>query len=187
MRGPSAIIATATMVAICVRNEACSPAAKQEEPTASCLNGKRILVFPNDATTRAPTIITGVTFAAPQTTTEAPRDCTAAPCDRGRFCNKYNRCHYLEDACCIGELPPYRLCHDWQNPWCRFQLEPVDKTACGRLRPESLKRRGWSITEGNSKYQERIKKLRQRQEFQMKQLCRTSPPEPEGWQEWCGN
>ena len=183
MGGPSAAIAVVAIAvfAIGAEVEACASIYHQRKPTSIMCSNER-LTFP----TRAPTIIAGVTFAKPETTTRAPWDCSITPCDRGSFCSRHSACHRMECACGIGEFPPYHLCHDPQNPWCKFQLEPADKTACGRLSPKSLDRLGWSVIEDSTEYQKRIKKLREEQESQMKQLCNVLPPQPEGWRKWCG-
>ena len=91
----------------------------------------------------------------------------------------------MKDACYVGELPPYRLCHDFRNLWCRFQLEPKDKTACGIIRPRNLDRLGWRVTEDTEAYHERLERMRSQQKAQMKQVCRLLPPKGEGWIQWC--
>ena len=179
MGRPLAAFAIALM--ICGRSNACS-SLYHSDSSATPPRAKERLIFPTMATTR----ITGVTFAVLETTTEPYKGCSADPCDRGNFCSRHNSCHPMEDACYIGELPPYRLCHDFSNSWCRFEIEPKDKTACGMLHPKNLDRLGWSITEEAGAYQERLKQMRRQQELQMKQMCHLSPLKTEGWVRWCG-
>ena len=182
MKGPLAALAITITIVICNRSEACSSLYHRDVPAApSVEKEEERLEFPTMATTR----ITGVTFAGRETTTKPYVDCATDPCDRGRFCSRHNFCHSMDDACYVGELPPYRMCHDLRNAWCRFQLEPKDKTACGILRPKSLNSLGWSVTEGTGAYQKRLEKLRRRQESQMKQMCQLLPIKKEGWIQWC--